>query len=121
MRRLTIIQMRSLLHDAPVTELIELIDELQDDPRSAARALLDSARRRVTLHEADIARVHAMMDIQNGLHENGSAMVAGVDEVGRGALAGPLTAAAVVLDSSCYIADLNDSKRLTPDARVRIA
>lgn len=43
----------------------------------------------------------------------------GVDEVGRGALAGPVVAAAVILPSFTYIAGIKDSKQLTPKARER--
>jgi ribonuclease HII len=46
--------------------------------------------------------------------------VAGVDEVGRGPLAGPVTAAAVVLDPGCIPVGLNDSKRLTVRARAAL-
>ena len=44
-------------------------------------------------------------------------VVAGVDEAGRGPLAGPVVAAAVVLDPDCYPDGLNDSKLLTPARR----
>ncbi|MBN2361592.1 MAG: ribonuclease HII, partial [Deltaproteobacteria bacterium] len=47
--------------------------------------------------------------------------VAGVDEAGRGPLAGPVYAAAVVLDPARPIAGLDDSKRLTPRQRERLA
>ncbi|NNE53673.1 MAG: ribonuclease HII [Sulfitobacter sp.] len=50
----------------------------------------------------------------------GYARVAGVDEVGRGPLAGPVTAAAVVLDPACIPEGLNDSKKLTAKARQRL-
>jgi ribonuclease HII len=49
------------------------------------------------------------------------ALVAGVDEVGRGPLAGPVVAAAVILDPRRPIAGLKDSKQLTPAARLRLA
>lgn len=48
-------------------------------------------------------------------------LIAGVDEVGRGALAGPVTVAAVILDSRRPIAGLDDSKRLSPRKRQRLA
>ena len=48
-------------------------------------------------------------------------LVAGVDEVGRGALAGPVTVAAVILDPECPVAGLDDSKRLSPRTRQRLA
>ncbi len=47
--------------------------------------------------------------------------VAGVDEAGRGALAGPVAAAAVVLPAGCRIEGLADSKVLTPARRARVA
>ncbi|MDC1275464.1 ribonuclease HII [Ascidiaceihabitans sp.] len=46
--------------------------------------------------------------------------VAGVDEVGRGPLAGPVTAAAVVLDPKCIPEGLNDSKKLTAKRRLEL-
>ena len=46
--------------------------------------------------------------------------IAGVDEVGRGPLAGPVTAAAVVLDPNDIPEGLNDSKKLTARARARL-
>lgn len=51
----------------------------------------------------------------------GAARVAGVDEVGRGPLAGPVTAAAVVLDPARIPAGLDDSKRLSPARRAVLA
>jgi ribonuclease HII len=48
-------------------------------------------------------------------------LIAGVDEVGRGALAGPVTVAAVILDPRRPVAELDDSKRLSPRKRRRLA
>ncbi|WP_313351054.1 ribonuclease HII [Paracoccus sp. (in: a-proteobacteria)] len=48
---------------------------------------------------------------------SGARFVAGVDEVGRGPLAGPVTAAAVILDVTCIPEGLNDSKKLTAKRR----
>lgn len=50
-------------------------------------------------------------------HVAGAKRVAGIDEVGRGPLAGPVTAAAVVLDPENIPAGLDDSKKLTPKRR----
>ena len=61
------------------------------------------------------------MESQKALHAAGCAVVAGVDEVGRGALAGPVSAGAVVLDVGCTIEGLNDSKKLSPQRREQVA
>ena len=58
---------------------------------------------------------------ENRLREVGFRRVAGVDEAGRGALAGPLVAAAVVLPEECPIEGLADSKLLTPERRAVLA
>ena len=67
-----------------------------------------------------IVRLTARRNIENALRRAGHLCVAGVDEVGRGCLAGPVTAAAVVLDPARPITGLRDSKLLTADARERL-
>ncbi len=52
--------------------------------------------------------------------ENGYTQIAGIDEAGRGALAGPVVAAAVILPIGCQIDGLNDSKQLTPKQRTEL-
>ncbi len=51
----------------------------------------------------------------------GHQSVAGVDEVGRGALAGPVAAAAVILPRRSHLAGVRDSKQLSPATRTRLA
>jgi ribonuclease HII len=60
------------------------------------------------------------MEWERDLHLRGIRPVAGIDEAGRGPLAGPVVAAAVVLPEGFEHAALTDSKRLTPAARERI-
>ena len=62
-------------------------------------------------------RLAARRTIENALRRQGFAQVAGADEVGRGALAGPVVAAAVVLDPCRHIVGLRDSKLLTASQR----
>ena len=59
-------------------------------------------------------------EFERAAHAHGFTRVAGVDEVGRGPLAGPVTAAAVVLDPERIPEGLNDSKKLTKRARERL-
>lgn len=58
---------------------------------------------------------------EQSLLNRGSVRIAGVDEVGRGPLAGPVMAAAVILDPAHIPEGLNDSKKLSPARRVAIA
>ena len=59
-------------------------------------------------------------EFERRAHARGYVRIAGVDEVGRGPLAGPVTAAAVVLDPACIPQGLNDSKKLTKKTRARL-
>src|ERR687887_2042558 len=63
----------------------------------------------------------ATATFEDRLRDAGFGRVAGVDEAGRGALAGPLVAAAVVLPPDCPIQGLADSKLLTPERREELA
>ena len=58
-----------------------------------------------------------MWAIENEFFENGFHIICGVDEAGRGPLAGPVCAAAVILPSGLEIPGLNDSKKLTDKRR----
>ena len=64
-----------------------------------------------------MARSSARRTVENALRRLGFDRVAGVDEVGRGCLAGPVVAAAVVLDPGAHVAGLADSKVVPPDER----
>lgn len=67
-----------------------------------------------------MVRVAAMRTLENALRRVGFVHVAGVDEVGRGCLAGPVVAAAVVLDPARHIAGLCDSKLVPAPERERL-
>lgn len=61
-----------------------------------------------------------MYQLEDNLYKAGYHYIAGTDEAGRGPMAGPLVAAAVVLDPFYRIADLNDSKKLTSKKRAEL-
>jgi ribonuclease HII len=70
---------------------------------------------------AERRRLAALLAMERELWERGLQLIAGVDEVGRGPLAGPVVAAAVVLPPQTGIRGVNDSKRLPPAAREKLA
>ena len=57
------------------------------------------------------------LDIERSLWNSGKHLVCGIDEVGRGCFAGPVSAAAVILPKNFYHPELNDSKQLTAEQR----
>jgi ribonuclease HII len=67
-----------------------------------------------------MSRARASRTVENDLRRQGFVHIAGVDEVGRGCLAGPVVAAAVILQPDHYVAGDADSKLLTADDRDRL-
>jgi len=63
-------------------------------------------------------RISNLLTQENKLRETGHLLIAGIDEVGRGALAGPVIASAVILPELIYIPNIRDSKRLSPRQRL---
>lgn len=69
---------------------------------------------------SDFLREH-WLELETKLRKSGYDYIAGVDEVGRGPLAGPVVAGVVILPAYCAIEGLNDSKKLTPARRQVLA
>ena len=71
----------------------------------------------MTREEKYRLRFEEMSKIEKQMKEEGCCMIAGVDEVGRGPLAGPVVAAAVVLSDDFDLIEINDSKKLSEKKR----
>lgn len=69
------------------------------------------------LDKKEFERLKRMHRFERELWENGAVLIAGVDEAGRGPLAGPVVAAAVVIKEELLLPGLNDSKLITPPLR----
>ncbi|MCP5044171.1 MAG: ribonuclease HII [bacterium] len=96
-------------------------DTLADDPRRGAGELFGRAQRRLCAIAADRERIAKLFDLRRTLFEAGHRVVAGVDEVGVGPLAGPVVAAAVVLPEAVSLPGLDDSKKLKREMREKLA
>ena len=112
---------RRLIADASFSQLSTVLDSYVDDPRAGVQTAVRSGQLRLERARAERQRLQVLYALESRLRREGCRVVAGVDEVGRGALAGPLTAAAVVLPLSPRIEGLDDSKRLTPQRREELA
>lgn len=78
------------------------------------------ASARAVMRHDERARVWELMAYERRLWARGISAVAGIDEAGRGPLAGPVVAAAVVFTPDVFIAGIDDSKRLSPTTRERL-
>lgn len=121
MRANSVDELRRQFAQADASALARLIRLHSDDTRSGVSDLIDSSRKRLARLRAESRRIDKLYELEAGLTSGGSVHVAGIDEVGRGALAGPVTAAACILPERPRLAGLDDSKRLTPAAREELA
>lgn len=117
----SIAHVRELFSAADGRRVTSLIRRYGDDPRVGVQALVAGARSRRDAEREERARTVRLYAMESDLREQGLGLVAGLDEVGRGALAGPVTAAAVILANEPLIEGLDDSKRLTPLRREHLA
>ena len=117
---------RGALKERPLSELRELaaggppyprglLTALRNDQRRGARALHETCLRALDRRRRVNARFKAMWEYENKAFDNGFRRVAGVDEAGRGPLAGPIVGAAVILREP--VPGVDDSKKLLPDER----
>jgi len=103
---------------APVPAAI--LRKLQRDSRIGARKLYKILWKRYEDQKRERNRLEAMLHFESVLWKAGIQYIAGVDEVGIGPLAGPVVAAAVIFPPGTEIRDIDDSKALDEESRVRL-
>ena len=89
-----------------------LLAELEQDSRSGVIQAIAKRKREIQKRIDEDERLEGMLAYEKELYTQGIQLIAGVDEVGRGPLAGPVVAAAVILPKACKIPGLNDSKKI---------
>lgn len=89
-----------------------LFEELILDGRAGVKAAISKRKRELQKQVDEDLRLEKMLAYEKELYAQGIDLIAGVDEVGRGPLAGPVVAAAVILPKACKILGLNDSKKI---------
>lgn len=90
---------------------------LRDDTRSGVKTLIAQYEKQQIKQQQLIAKSNEMSVFEQAAYAKGLRFIAGLDEVGRGPLAGPVVAAAVILPKDCQILGLNDSKQLSQKKR----
>lgn len=98
----------------------EVIRILGQDPRSGAQKLVRLCHTKLEEWERERERLARMFSYERQVWAMGYKLVAGLDEAGRGPLAGPVVAAAVILPEEVYLPGLDDSKRLSPKRRLEL-
>lgn len=111
----TIGEIRAEIAGTDLRDYPALYEKYGDDTRSGVIRLLDQCRKKETALQRELARTEEMKAYEHKYEHLG--YLCGIDEVGRGPLAGPVVACAVILPRDCDILYLNDSKQLSAKKR----
>ena len=110
-------EVKEILASNPTKEDLET---LKNDERIGVKKLIESYYKKIEKEKKEKERFSIMQSYERNFYEQGKTFVAGVDEAGRGPLAGPLVVAAVILPQDIFIDGLNDSKQLSEKKREKI-
>jgi ribonuclease HII len=91
----------------------EMLSQIENDSRTSVARLLAKWRLAQQKKQNETVRLHKLFEYERGFYDQGYSMIAGIDEAGRGPLAGPVTVGCVILPVNCHIPFLNDSKKLS--------
>jgi len=116
-RKLTLKMIEEKIKDLHVEDALEFLHSVKSEFGTSIENLIAKYEKKKENMEKEFERIAAMYAFERKAYEEGCKFVAGVDEAGRGPLAGPVVAAVVILPENAFIHGLNDSKKLTPKQR----
>ena len=108
-------EIKALLQAADLKGLPAFINTYKEDERAGVASLVEKAKKQLNAYEKELARTEKMKSFEKEYASY--SCICGIDEVGRGPLAGPVVAGAVILPKDCDILYLNDSKQLSEKKR----
>lgn len=108
-------EIRHLLEQVPVEELEHAMEPFALDRRKTVQKLLETFRKKKSVYEAELLRTERMKRYEKQYDQY--EWICGIDEAGRGPLAGPVVAAAVILPKDCDLLYINDSKQVPEKKR----
>ena len=112
-------EIKEVLDNTEPEKLSEFICEFENDERAGVKALVKKADKRIHDYKTELERTYALQFFERKY--SNYQYICGIDEVGRGPLAGPVVAGAVILPKNCDILYINDSKKLTASKREALA
>ena len=111
-----IAEIRQELETADLSAIPALLEAYRVDGRSGVQSLIGKYEKKLAALEKERARLEGMRHYEHA-YEGQYELICGIDEAGRGPLAGPVVAVAVILPKDCEILGLNDSKKLSEKKR----
>jgi ribonuclease HII len=116
---LSVKDIKSMIGKLNIEDKIKYIELLNKDTRKSVQKIKNDIIKEKQKFDDEINRINKLWDFEKNLNE-GERYVAGIDEVGRGPLAGPVVTAAVILKKNDIFEGINDSKKVSRANRERL-
>ncbi len=119
-KKMTLKQIEQAIKELSIDEAIERLNLYKEEYGDKINSIIEKYEKKKEKQQEELNRYRAMCSYEDEAYEKGYEIIAGIDEAGRGPLAGPVVAAAVILRRGSFIEGLNDSKKLTPQKRDKL-
>lgn len=114
---MTLAELKTWLRGLSLLEIERVLPQLRQDPRKGVENLIKSYEIKLDRRKREIASWEELCRYEKSLRKKGFRHVVGIDEAGRGPLAGPVVAAAVILPPDQPLWGLDDAKKLSSGQR----
>lgn len=114
-------EIKKILAETPLDELLNKLELFKDDERVGITKLVSQYEKKYSAYIEELERLERISAFENELRLKGYKLIGGIDEVGRGPLAGPVVTAVVILPVDCKILGINDSKKLSAKKREELS
>lgn len=118
--KMTLAEIRKKAEEMPLEDAVSWLCDIMPDYGISVARLADTFSKRLIRMKEEKKRLLKMSEFEIQARSQGFVYIGGIDEAGRGPLAGPVVAGCVVLPENCFIEHLNDSKKLTPSLRDKL-
>ena len=110
---MTVTSIKNYIATLDIQSYSTLIPDLKRDTRAAVQKIAESLEKKVCARNREIDRIKQMKAIEGSFYDSGILKIGGIDEVGRGPLAGPVVTCVVILKPDSRRLFVNDSKKVS--------
>ena len=110
-------EIKEIYDNVSEDEYLEFVFKFRNDERKSVQQIVGRVEKKLEKLRMEDERINLMNSYEDGLYLQGYHLIAGVDEAGRGPLAGPVVAACVIFEKGKRIRWIDDSKKIKEDKR----
>lgn len=114
-------EIKEIFMETPIEEIPEKVNIYKEDERAGVIKLVNQYDKKYKDWLNELKRLEEISIFEEELRKNGYKLIGGIDEVGRGPLAGPVVTAVAILPKDCKILGINDSKKLNARKREELS